>query len=205
MTNNTYKLLPDKLIEVVRNLLTDDVFLDSVIQTAFESRSANELVFNVPAEISVTGNSLILIADRKHLTGEPAYQPGDWNRWPDVIPPRLNTEPFIEGKPLECDYWLLRLKTNKFMTGKLTTQKNWIQVPEDQIEAYREFSPYPAIATLNAKENFSDDGWNAYPKFVPKNGTYEVVLCDGRQRVCSWKSNVWSFYGDEIVAFKKII
>lgn len=91
------------------------------------------------------------------------------------------------------------------MTGKLTTQKNWIQVPEDQIEAYREFSPYPAIATLNAKENFSDDGWNAYPKFVPKNGTYEVVLCDGRQRVCSWKSNVWSFYGDEIVAFKKIV
>ncbi len=77
MTNNTYKLLPDKLIEVeLRNLLTDDVFLDSVIQTAFESRSANELVFNVPAEISVTGNSLILIADRKHLTGEPAYQPG---------------------------------------------------------------------------------------------------------------------------------
>ncbi len=63
--------------------------------------------------------------------------------------------------------------------------------------------PYPAIAALNAKENFSDDGWNAYPKFVPKNGTYEVVLCDGRQRVCSWKSNVWSFYGDEIVAFKE--
>ena len=53
MTNNTYKLLPDKLIEVVRNLLTDDVFLDSVIQTAFESRSANELVFNVPDRKSV--------------------------------------------------------------------------------------------------------------------------------------------------------
>ncbi len=55
------------------------------------------------------------------------------------------------------------------MTGKLTTQKGGFQVPEDQIEAYREFSPlsgYPA--TLNAKENFSDDGWNAYPKFVPK-------------------------------------
>ncbi len=123
MTNNTYKLLPDKLIEVVRNLLTDDVFLDSVIQTAFESRSANELVFNVPAEISVTGNSLILIADRKHLTGEPAYQPGDWNRWPDVIPPRLNTEPFIEGKPLECDYWLLRLKNKQVHDRKAHNPK----------------------------------------------------------------------------------
>ena len=125
--------------------------------------------------------------------------------WPDVVPPRLDTEPYIEGKPQECDYWLVKLRGGRFITAKLTRQKNWVQISENLIESYREFSPRPSAAWLDSQVEPRENDWNAYPKFIPVPGTYEVLLTDGRERAVTWKDGKWSFYADEIAAFKKII
>lgn len=48
-------------------------------------------------------------------------------------------------------------------------------------------------------------GWNAYPKFKPDSEeVYEVMLKGGLQRSAGWKKGNWTFYSEEITAFKKI-
>ncbi len=195
-----------QLLEVIQSALKNHADLDSILRAAYESRNANDIVFAISAEQSVTNKQLAIVAGREHLRETRQYEPGVWNDWPDVIPPRLNTEPFIEGKPLECDYWLLRLKNGRFVTGKLTSQKNWIQIPEFMIQAFREFSPPPSEQWLESQTEPASDDWNAFPRFKPETEeTFEVLLSDGRQRAVTWHStHIWTFYAKEIVAFKKI-
>lgn len=195
-----------QLLEVIQSALKNHADLDAILRAAYESRNANDIVFAISAEQSVTNKQLAIVAGREHLRETRQYEPGVWNDWPDVIPPRLNTEPFIDGKPLECDYWLLKLKNGRFITGKLTSQKNWIQIPEFMIEAFREFSQPASAQWLENQTEASSDEWNAFPKFQPETeDTFEVQLSDGRQRAVTWHRTLgWTFYADEIVAFKKI-
>lgn len=195
-----------QLLEVILSALKNHADLDSILRAAYESRNANDIVFAISAEQSVTNKQLAIVAGREHLSETRTYESGAWNDWPDVIPPRLNTEPFKDGKPLECDYWLLKLKTGRFITGKLTSQKNWIQISEFMIEAFREFSPPASTQWLENQTEATSDEWNAFPKFQPETeDTFEVQLSDGRQRAVTWHRTLgWTFYADEIVAFKKI-
>lgn len=89
--------------------------------------------------------------------------------------------------------------------GKTDPSENWVQISENLIESYREFSPRPSAAWLDSQVEPRENDWNAYPKFIPVPGTYEVLLTDGRERAVTWKDGKWSFYADEIAAFKKII
>lgn len=197
--------IPSKLLESLKALLTDQTQLNSLVRLAYETRSANDLVFSIPASLSVTGDYIALVAARTHLQeNEKQYVSGSWNSWPDVIPPRLDTEPFINGEPLECDYWIVKLRWGKIMTGKLTTQKNWVQISENEIEAYKEFSPYPSIEALKRTDSSELMGWFLFPKKTPQKAIYEVLLKDGRQRVVTWNDSGWSFYQDEIIAYKPI-
>lgn len=122
----------------------------------------------------------------------------------ELIPPRLDTEPAINGETRECDYWLVKLKNGSYRTGKITKDKYWVRF-ENQIAAYREFSPRPAEAVLENQTEFDPGGWNAYPKFNPDSEeVYEVMLKGGLQRSAGWKKGNWTFYSEEITAFKKI-
>lgn len=203
-TDLTSKFDP-KLLEIYRSLLKNPDELDLLLETTYASRNAADMIFAVSAEQSVTGKSVAVVAAREHLAEESEYVPHAWNLWPDVVPPRLDTEPYIEGKPQECDYWLVKLRGGRFITAKLTRQKNWVQISENLIESYREFSPRPSAAWLDSQVEPRENDWNAYPKFIPVPGTYEVLLTDGRERAVTWKDGKWSFYADEIAAFKKII
>lgn len=195
-----------KLLSIFRSLLKNpEEDYDLLLEAAYANRNANDLIFSVSEEQSVTGKAVAIVASRTHLIEEKPYVAHAWNNWPDVIPPRLDTEPLIDGKPQECDYWLVRLTTGRFITAKLTTQKNWIQVPENLIEAFREFSPRPSQAWLDSQIEIKEQDWNAFPKFSPLPGTYEVLLKDGRERAVTWKDGKWTFYEDEIIAFKKIL
>lgn len=42
---------------------------------AYENRNANNLVFSVPSDLSITGSRIDVIADRAHLLKEPPYRP----------------------------------------------------------------------------------------------------------------------------------
>ena len=196
-----------KLLDAVRGLIkpSEVTQLNSILEAAYATRNANDLVITIPAEFSVTGKTLALVVGRSYLLNETPYVAHEWNMWPDVIPPRLDTEPYIEGHPQECDYWLVRLKGGRYVTAKFTSQKNWVQVQENAIDAFREFSPRPALNWLNTQSQIQDSEWNAFPKFTPVPDTYEVLLSDGRRRAVSWTGNEWTFYENEIVAFKKII
>ena len=196
--------IPDSLALRVKLFLNNPEDFETIAKEAFERRDAVSLCFLIPEDKSRTGHQIAVIADRAHLTEEIPYRPGERNKWPDVIPPRLNTEPPINGKPQECDYWMLHLEGGRYMTGKLTSQKSWIQVPEQSIEAYKEFSEPADMETIDAYD-YREDSWNAFPKHKPSPGTYEVQLKDGRRRVVTWKDDKWTFYGDEIVAFKTIL
>lgn len=66
-------------------------------------------------------------------------------------------------------------ENGSYRTGKII--KDVISAPvENQIAAYREFSPRPAEAVLRIKRS-SIPAWNAYPKFKPDSEeVYEVML-----------------------------
>jgi hypothetical protein len=99
---------------------------------------------------------------------------------------------------------LVKLKNGSFRTGKITKDKYWVRF-ENQIAAYREFSPRPAEAVLENQTELDPGGWNAYPKFKPDSEeVYEVMLKGGLQRSAGWKKGNWTFYSEEITAFKKI-
>mgnify|MGYP000801782261 FL=1 len=150
------------LIGYVTKLLKNEAAFPEIFASAYENRNANNLVFSIPSELSITGRQIDLIADRAHLLKEPQYRSHEWNAWPDVIPPRLDTEPAINGETRECDYWLVKLKNGSYRTGKITKDKYWVRF-ENQIAAYREFSPRPAEAVLENQTELDPGGWNAYP------------------------------------------
>lgn len=192
------------LIGYITKLLKNEGAFPEIFASAYENRNANNLVFSVPSDLSITGSRIDVIADRAHLLKEPPYRPHKWNAWPEVIPPRLDTEPAINGETRECDYWLVKLKNGSYRTGKITKDKYWVRF-ENQIAAYREFSPRPAEAVLENQTELDPGGWNAYPKFKPDSEeVYEVMLKGGLQRSAGWKKGNWTFYSEEITAFKKI-
>ena len=192
------------LIGYIMKLLKNEEVFPEIFAAAYENRNANNLVFSIPSDLSITGKQIDVIADRAHLLKESQYRPHEWNAWPDVIPPRLDTEPAINGETRECDYWLVKLKNGSFRTGKITKDKYWVRF-ENQIAAYREFSPRPAEAVLENQTELDPGGWNAYPKFKPDSEeVYEVMLKGGLQRSAGWKKGNWTFYSEEITAFKKI-
>ena len=176
---NPEELCDQTLIGSIRMLMKDDSVFPEIFSAAFENRNANNLVFSIPSDLSITGKQIDVIADRAHLLKESQYRPHEWNAWPDVIPPRLDTEPAINGETRECDYWLVKLKNGSYRTGKITKDKYWVRF-ENQIAAYREFSPRPAEAVLENQTEFDPGGWNAYPKFNPDSEeVYEVMLKGG--------------------------
>lgn len=198
------ELCDPSLINCVRMLLKDDSVFCEIFAQAYENRNSNNLFFCIPPEFSITGKQIDLIAARSHLLKETPYQPGAWNPYPEVVPPRLNTEPNINGKTQECDYWLVKLNNGAYRTGKFTKDKNWIQF-DGRIVAFREFSPRPAQAVLDNQTEATSEGWNAYPKFKPKEeSVYEVILEGGLQRSAGWKNGTWTFWADLVQAFKKI-
>lgn len=192
-----YQLISDSTLSLNRI----GVNLNQIARVLNEQNKSGELN---PSDLSITGKQIDVIADRAHLLKESQYRPHEWNAWPDVIPPRLDTEPAINGETRECDYWLVKLKNGSYRTGKITKDKYWVRF-ENQIAAYREFSPRPAEAVLENQTEFDPGGWNAYPKFNPDSEeVYEVMLKGGLQRSAGWKKGNWTFYSEEITAFKKI-
>ena len=113
---NPEELCDQTLIGSIRMLMKDDSVFPEIFSAAFENRNANNLVFSIPSDLSITGKQIDVIADRAHLLKESQYRPHEWNAWPDVIPPRLDTEPAINGETRECDYWLVKLKNGSFRT-----------------------------------------------------------------------------------------
>lgn len=194
--------LDENLTLIIKNVLKNPADFDEIFEIAFESRDANNLIFQIDEEKSRTGKRFCIIADRSHLLEEVAYKPGEWNAWPDVIPPRLNNET-IDGQQKECDYWIVKLKSGRYMTGKLTRQKQWVDINEFSIDAYKEFSPYVDFSSLE-EEEIGKDGWTKAAVTPAKEGFYEVQLINGFHRVVSWKSGAWTFYQKEITAYKPL-
>ena len=91
------------LIGYIMKLLKNEEVFPEIFAAAYENRNANNLVFSIPSDLSITGKQIDVIADREHLLKESQYRPHEWNAWPDVIPPRLDTEPAINGETRECD------------------------------------------------------------------------------------------------------
>ena len=104
------ELCDPTLIGYVTKLLKNEAAFPEIFAVAYENRNANNLVFSIPSDLSITGKQIDVIADRAHLLKESQYRPHEWNAWPEVIPPRLDTEPAINGETRECDYWLVKLK-----------------------------------------------------------------------------------------------
>ena len=81
---NPEELCDQTLIGSIRMLMKDDSVFPEIFSAAFENRNANNLVFSIPSDLSITGKQIDVIADRAHLLKESQYRPHEWNAWPDV-------------------------------------------------------------------------------------------------------------------------
>lgn len=68
-----------QLLEVIQSALKNHADLDSILRAAYESRNANDIVFAISAEQSVTNKQLAIVAGREHLRETRQYEPGVWN------------------------------------------------------------------------------------------------------------------------------
>ena len=71
------------LIGYLTKLLKNEGAFPEIFASAYENRNANNLVFSVPSDLSITGSRIDVIADRAHLTngmhGLKSYRQ-DWTR-----------------------------------------------------------------------------------------------------------------------------
>ncbi len=64
---NPEELCDQTLIGSIRMLMKDDSVFPEIFSAAFENRNANNLVFSIPSDLSITGKQIDVIADRAHL------------------------------------------------------------------------------------------------------------------------------------------
>ena len=72
---NPEELCDQTLIGSIRMLMKDDSVFPEIFSAAFENRNANNLVFSIPSDLSITGKQIDVIADRAHLLKESQYRP----------------------------------------------------------------------------------------------------------------------------------
>ena len=164
------ELCDPTLIGYITKLLKSEAEFPEIFAAAYENRNANNLVFSIPSELSITGRQIDVIADRAHLLKEPQYRPHEWNAWPDVIPPRLDTEPAINGETRECDYWLVKLKNGSYRTGKITKDKYWVRF-ENKLQHTESFH-------RARRKRF----WRIKPSSIPAAGMHTRNLNPTRKR-----------------------
>lgn len=69
------ELCDPTLIGYVTKLLKNEAAFPEIFAVAYENRNANNLVFSIPSDLSITGKQIDVIADRAHLLKEPPYRP----------------------------------------------------------------------------------------------------------------------------------